>query len=591
MPTLEIDYDLETLLTPVVPTPVPIRWRQRAFEPHRLAALDRYKPVARLGQGGMAEVFLAAWEVAPHTHRPVVLKCLHAQFADEPRLVQMFLDEARLVCQLAHPNIVKALEVGTLDGRYCMAMEYLEGQSLDRVVSRAYSSGGTLSIELAVRIAIAVLDALHYAHEARDADGQPFRVVHRDISPQNIFVCNDGTVKVLDFGIAKTTLHEGRTASGVVKGKVAYIAPEQAGMQPVDRRADIWSVGVVLWEALTGMRMFKGDTDAATLDLTLRARVTPARWHRADLPSELDAILSVALQPSPSSRYPNAAVMRRRLAAWLETREFGDEANLSVAMHELFANEIAEQRRLLSELIVPSSAPRRDSTAPNSVGGVVVSNGAPFTAEHLSQVAHHVDHLTRQHRVLVRSLFGAVGVAAAALVVLAYMGGMRQGSQAAALAAAPPAVHGNVAAEALTVHPENITLHSEHPAEAARSTQEADDMVVLHPQSEPAPIAPAVEVKPSPARPRPAPDDAAAQAILSLPRVTASDLGSLTIDTVPWSTVSIAGKSLGQTPLVGVKLKPGSHVLTLHNPELGIRTQHTITIQPGKTLVRRIGLE
>ncbi|MET0792669.1 MAG: serine/threonine-protein kinase, partial [Polyangiaceae bacterium] len=255
-------------LTPVVPSFSGVASPANQQE-ELLESLERYKLVARLGQGGMAEVFLAAWEVAPFVHRPVVIKRLHPHFNEDTRLVQMFLDEARLLTQLDHPNVVRTLEAGVIDGRCCIAMEYLEGQPLHRVLRRAYQHGG-LAPELAVSIAISVLDGLHYSHETTGANGRALEIVHRDVSPQNVYVTNDGEVKVLDFGIAKANTQEGRTATGIIKGKVGYIAPEQAKAEVVDRRADVWSAGVVLWEALAGARLFKADTDAATLGLCLQ---------------------------------------------------------------------------------------------------------------------------------------------------------------------------------------------------------------------------------------------------------------------------------------------------------------------------------
>src|SRR5450755_1115521 len=186
-----------------------------------------------------------------------------------------------------------------------------------------------------------MLEGLNYAHDATDATGQSLEIVHRDISPQNVFVTNDGQVKVLDFGIAKARTHEGRTATGVVKGKVGYIAPEQATGEPVDRRADIWSVGVVLWEALTGARLFKGETDAGTLNSSLRGEIPTAATHRPNLPLQLEVVLARALQRAPALRYRSAAAMQKDLQSW--QRSAGTVPHpgaLRKLMHELFADEV-----------------------------------------------------------------------------------------------------------------------------------------------------------------------------------------------------------------------------------------------------------
>ncbi|HEY0464429.1 MAG TPA: serine/threonine-protein kinase, partial [Polyangiaceae bacterium] len=304
--------------------------------PEQLESLERYKLLARLGQGGMAEVYLAAWEVAPFVHRPVVIKRLHPHFNEDPRLVEMFLDEARLLTQLDHPHIVKTLEAGIIDGRCCIAMEYLEGQPLQRVLRRANERGGLLP-QIAVSIAISVLDGLHYSHEIKDARGLPLEIVHRDVSPQNVFVSNEGQVKVLDFGIAKANSQEGHTATGIVKGKVGYIAPEQARAEHVDRRADVWSAGVVLWESLTGARLFKAETDAATLGLTLQGQIPRAGSRRLDVPEELESVLMRALQRDPSLRYQTAGAMRKDLENWLARAGFSRDPRLvGGLMKELF---------------------------------------------------------------------------------------------------------------------------------------------------------------------------------------------------------------------------------------------------------------
>ena len=239
---LELGYDLanSTILS------LTQRTSSTVSDAIPLGPLARYRIVAPLGRGGMAEVFLAAWEVAPHVQRPVVIKRLYAHLGDDPELVQMFIDEARLACGLEHEGIVKTIEVGVIDEHCCIAMEYLAGQPL-QLLLRHCREKGVLPVDVAVHIAIKALDALHYAHEAKDNRGISLNIVHRDISPQNIFITNDGLVKLLDFGIAKSDTHAGRTATGCVKGKLAYIAPEQAQALDVDRRADVWSMGVVLW--------------------------------------------------------------------------------------------------------------------------------------------------------------------------------------------------------------------------------------------------------------------------------------------------------------------------------------------------------
>ena len=555
-----------------------------------LESLERYKLVARLGQGGMAEVYLAAWEVAPFVHRPVVIKRLHQHFNEDPRLVQMFLDEARLLCLLEHPHVVKTLEAGVIDGRCCIAMEYLEGQPLHRVLRRAYEHGG-LAPQLAVSMAICVLDGLHYSHETTDAHGQPLEIVHRDVSPQNVFVTNDGQVKVLDFGIAKAKTQEGRTATGIVKGKVGYIAPEQAAAEAVDRRADVWSTGVLLWEALVGARLFKAETDAATLGLTLRGEVPSIRSRRPDLPEALDSVLARALQRNPALRYQSAAAMRKDLENWLaragHTREAEPIADL---MQTLFTHEITEQQRLVSVLMARSDctppAPA-SNRAPSSTSALIVSSPSAATSADLTRINDQMAVLGQRHRRAVRGMwamllmFALVAACVAYLVVGRFTTPPQKQAATQALprldaavqpaSPAAPMVRPAGQESELEPKPEGLGKSASKPA---RPLPVANALVVA--SKVPAAAAPALPALPALAGSKPE---------------AAPSFGFLTIDTSPWSLVSVGGRALGQTPLVNVRLPSGNQVLSLKNAEQGIETSYAVSIEAGKTTVRRIGIE
>ncbi len=568
-------------LTPVVPS---FNGSSSHVVPEELLeSLERYKLVARLGHGGMAEVFLAAWEVAPFVHRPVVIKRLHTHFTEDQRLVQMFLDEARLLCVLDHPHVVKTLEVGVIEGRCCIAMEYLEGQPLHRVLRRAFERG-QLPIELAVSIAISVLTGLSYAHDATDVHGQPLEIVHRDVSPQNVFVTNDGLVKVLDFGIAKAKTHEGRTATGVVKGKVGYIAPEQAKGELVDRRADVWSTGVLLWESLTGRRLFKGDNDAATMNLSLQGDIPRAREYRPELPVELDMMLDHALQRVPALRYRNASALANDLEEWL--REAGKAPRplaLRELMQGLFATEIIEQRRLVSVLMARSdcTAPAPLSNrVPSSTGALVINNN-PGTSTELSSMSDRMDELNKRHRRAVRSVWAVLALLVGAACIIGYIALRVRGvADVTATAQASPPLPTAAPIRDLAAAPlaPLTSLDSGKGAVGfgARPGPSVRD-AALAPRAAVIPARHAVIAVASSSGTSAKPDPAA--------------FGFLTIDTSPWSQVSIAGHSLGQTPLVNVKLPAGNQVLTMRNPEQGIETNYGVSIEPGKTTVRRIGIE
>src|SRR5687768_12586080 len=298
----------------------------------------------RLGQGGMAEVHVAACGGSSAKQSLVVVKRMHQQHLDDPATVRMFQDEARLALCLTHPNIVRTERLGMFDGRHGIVMEYLEGQPFHQLLKRAYETESTLNLDVIVQIAIAALDGLHYAHELKDQNGNELGLVHRDVSPQNLFITYDGAVKMLDFGIAKNALADARTRTGLLKGKISYMAPEQARGDHVDRRADLWSLGVMLWEGVTGSRLFKGSNEAATLHMTLTGEVPSPSTRRPDLPPELEAILMRALKRDPEQRYPSAAVMRDELETWLSSRELTASSSVSQLMRRLFAGEMQEQR-------------------------------------------------------------------------------------------------------------------------------------------------------------------------------------------------------------------------------------------------------
>jgi serine/threonine-protein kinase len=273
-------------------------------------ALGKYQLIAELGHGGMAQVFLALASGPAGFNKLVVIKQIRAQFAEDPEFLSMFLDEARLAARLNHPNVVQTNEVGEDDGRYFICMEYLEGQPLNRVLTRLGSDKvdpvDRLNLRQQLQILVDTLSGLHHAHELCDFDGTPLQVVHRDMSPHNVFVTYAGQVKVVDFGIAKALSSSSETRTGVLKGKIGYMAPEQAMGEKVDRRADIFSVGMILWEMLTGRRMFKGVPDVAVLQKIVNGDIPSPREVAPHVPERLEAITMKALARRREDRYATA---------------------------------------------------------------------------------------------------------------------------------------------------------------------------------------------------------------------------------------------------------------------------------------------
>jgi serine/threonine-protein kinase len=279
-------------------------------------SVGKYHLLASLGRGGMADVFLAT-AGGPHGFSKLaVIKRLRTHLTEDAAVLGMFLDEARLAARLNHPNVIHTYEVGEHEGRYFIVMEYLDGQPLNRIVHRAVTRSGMLSSSIVVRVVIDALTGLHYAHELRDYDDAPIHLVHRDISPHNVFVTYEGQVKVVDFGIAKAALSRTQTEVGTLKGKVAYMAPEQAMGRDVDRRSDLFSMGTLLWESLTGRRLFSGETAAASLNRVFHATIPAPSSLASGIDSGLDAIVAKALERDRANRFQSAQEMRQALVAW-----------------------------------------------------------------------------------------------------------------------------------------------------------------------------------------------------------------------------------------------------------------------------------
>jgi serine/threonine-protein kinase len=310
-----------------------------------------YQLVAELGHGGMADVFLVVMRGLHGFSKLQVLKRLRASLADDPEFVAMLVEEARLAARLNHPNIVQTNSAGEYNGRPFLTMEYLDGQPLHRLLRRARTDNANVLAQTTLYGVIAdVLGGLHHAHELTDFDGSPLRVVHRDVSPQNVFVTYDGQVKVVDFGIAKAA---GRmtenTRAGVIKGKLAYMSPEQARGAEVDRRTDVFAVGVMLWEIATGARMWHGLDDFGILNRLLSGEVPRSPIVLApDTPPEIDAICQRALAVRPEDRYATAADMQSDLEAFLaKIRARLPLPRLGAQVATLFHKERAEARALV----------------------------------------------------------------------------------------------------------------------------------------------------------------------------------------------------------------------------------------------------
>lgn len=275
--------------------------------------IKNYRILAHLKTGGMATLYLARREGAAGFYKPVVIKVIHHQYARDKNFIRMFLNEAMLSTRMQHPNLVRIDELGEVHGTYFIAMEYIPGKSLNETCRSLVRLGRKISIEIAVAIAMQVADGLHSAHESRDDNGAFLELVHRDVSPSNIILEHNGHVKLIDFGIARARSSIEQTASGVIKGKHQYMAPEQALGRAVDRRADIFSLGVVLWELLTMKPLFTVNSTEELLAKLRQGPVAPPSLWIPDVPAELDGAVAAALALDPNKRPCSARMFKEQI--------------------------------------------------------------------------------------------------------------------------------------------------------------------------------------------------------------------------------------------------------------------------------------
>ncbi|MEO8703944.1 MAG: serine/threonine-protein kinase [Kofleriaceae bacterium] len=310
--------------------------------------LGRYELITQLGQGGMAEVQLALQRGPAGFEKLVVIKLVHGHLATQKQFVDMLLDEARLAALVKHPNVVDIYDLGEDNGRFFIAMEYLEGEPLLGLL-RAGRDGNRLDALSTARLIADTAEGLDAAHELRSLAGDPMELVHHDVSLGNIVVLYNGQVKLVDFGVAKATQKAGPHVQ--VHGKFGYMAPEKLRGKPGDRRSDIWSLGVVLWEALTLKRLFRGGTENETIRQVLELKLQPPSAISAEAPTELDAIVMRALQRDPERRYPNAKELAQDIEEVLRKLQYGGRNDqIAKYMQATFEHHILARKKLLQEV-------------------------------------------------------------------------------------------------------------------------------------------------------------------------------------------------------------------------------------------------
>jgi serine/threonine protein kinase len=310
-------------------------WRDDTYGPYRL--------IDRVAVGGMAEVFKAKRSGVEGFEKVVAVKRILPHLSDNQEFVDMFVDEAKMVAGLTHPNIVQIFDLGRIEKTYYIAMDYVHGHDLRTILKRAKEKGMRMPLDLSLHIVQEVCSALEYAHRKKDDQGRPMEIVHRDVSPQNIMISFEGDVKLTDFGIAKAATKASNTDRGALRGKLLYMSPEQAWGKPIDRRSDIFSLGIVLYEMITDQKPFLGGTtELSILEAVRQGQIDPPRGINPRIPESLENVVMKALAPDPDDRYQDAGEMHRGLEWVLRERQPPAAGELARLLEVLFDQEERE---------------------------------------------------------------------------------------------------------------------------------------------------------------------------------------------------------------------------------------------------------
>ena len=490
----------------------------------------RYRLLRRIALGGMAEIWLAAEKLATDEGsqvRTLVIKRILPHYAEHPEFVAYFVNEGSIGTRLHHPHIIETFEQGQIDGQYYLAMEYIKGVSLLEVLRRAVASEIKLPLGFAVDVARAAALGLAQAHEACDDAGRPLGIVHRDVSPHNLLLGFDGTIKVVDFGVAKASTQLHHTKTGTIKGKLSYVAPEQLHGGDVDARTDIFALGIVLHETIAGRPLFRANNEAETLARVMRAEIPLLQGIRPDCPPELERIVRRALDRRRDQRYPSAREMAEdlgRLRAFLPDEP--DVVRLQLAT--MFPGELARED------------PR------------------PPTGSWSGEVVRRAEELVPRRSRLAQ--LATIGAAVAAMIGLLEV-------------AHRTLPHDTPQAHAAAVQPAPPLAPKPEPA-----------------PTPPALALEARAPEPPPAADKHHAITHARAAVRHPAPAAAEGEGHLRVIVSPWAEVSVDGKTVGMTPSPPISLAAGPHTVVLKNGELAREVKRKIVVPAGGEAVVRVDL-
>ncbi|QRN94972.1 serine/threonine protein kinase [Archangium violaceum] len=470
-----------------------------------LRPYGQYVLVRKLAEGGMAEIFLAKRLGADGFERNVVIKRMLAHLSGLPDFVEMFRDEARLAAKLVHPNVVQIHELGFTEGCYFICMEYLPGEDFSTTVRTASFRGEYVPVPLVLRVLADAARGLHYAHDFTDESGRPLNIVHRDISPSNLYVTYEGQVKVLDFGIAKAESRLAHTRTGVVKGKYVYMAPEQARGEEVDRRADVFSLGVCLYESLTHVRPFARDNDLAVLNALLSGDFQPPSALRPDLSPALEAVVLKAMAYDRAQRYATAAELADDLEGLLSLEsQAPTSAHLAAYLRGSFGEQRYTEKTRIPTLAtlgqaghpIPAVAPAESSFVRPMESPNAYTEARPSVVPTPSGTGIRTVEAPRRRGLLIAAVAGGLLLAGVAFVV-----GRNVGNAPSAPVAQPPPASVLQSAPPPSTTPEpppSPTTPAPAPGAAAVPAAQLQPPSQAVPQPEAVGTQPSDEVEPSP---------------------------------------------------------------------------------------------
>lgn len=583
----------------------PARWESGA-------AVGRYTLLTPIARGGMAEIWLARQKGPSGFEKIVVVKRLVNTVEADPENVVMFQTEARLAAQLSHPNIVQVIELGEHGNSHYLVMEYLEGENLATVRRRGYELGRPIPTACALRLIAWAAEGLHYSHTRVGLDGKPLGIVHRDVSPQNLFVLFEGGLKIVDFGIAKVSSNP--TISGKIRGKLGYMSPEQARCESVDARSDVFALGVCAFELLTQSRFIGNRTELECLAFLSGEHPIPRiRDRRPELPSSVDELVAKAMARDPALRFQTARELQVALEAVLHEEKTGiSTAEIAEYMRGLFEDRIRKRRLFIeaamnSEL-TPNTARHLSELAQGIRPFTQVSHTLPLhlregstpwpllavillLASALGWLGRSlvVSRSTPEPAVTIEPLFaeGELTVSSDPAGVELFVDGARVGTTPVKLSRIAPGQHlleGRLAGH--EVAKRTVTLSPGRPLEVLLTMVPERPLQPEPPTSILTPLPPSAGTETQ--------DAGSGQAVPGSTQRRSPDRGRgeaqgrLTLKTEPWTTVYLGKRRLGDTPLLGVSLPAGRHTLLLVNQEKGVRSSVEVVIRTGQTTVKKL---